>query len=312
MNKLFSFCILLICLSCVDDTEVSVDIPDRKAKLTLFSTIQVFEPSELPPGVTMPVDTSLKTSIYINLSKTGNIFDTLKPVVKDALVVLYRNGLVTDTAKYIDSLEQYFCICKTEASDEIRITAHSEGADPVEAIATIPSKVNIDSLEILLNSGSVGDEGYNELTICFADPKNEINFYELSTDGSLIKSNESFITSQPYYPPEYDVWAISLDALYFSDETFNGEQVSLTAYYNGPVFYGPQNICLRSISEGYFKYRTSFLQQQYRRRSNSYFKQSEPVEVYSNVKNGYGVLGAYQSSTKRFMIINGEVRQQYE
>lgn len=318
MNKLFALLIFVACLSCVDDTAVPVAIADTPPKLVLFATIEMFEPGPLPPGVIIPVDANRETQFLITLSKTSNLLDSIKPVVEAAEILLYRNGQLSDTAVYVDSLMQYSCTCLVKPSDVIRIVAYKEGFAPVEAQTVIPTRVTIERVALKYNAYTTENNmTYHELSLTFSDPESEVNFYELSASpGDCLNTSESFISSLPYYPPDYDVWAVSLNDLYFTDETFNGEVTTVVAYfYTGSYVQEgrfPQEIYLRSISEGYYRYKTSSLEQHYMRRSSSYFKQSEPVEVYTNVKNGYGMFGALQSSTKHLMIVDGEIHNIYE
>jgi hypothetical protein len=92
----------------------------------------------------------------------------------------------------------------------------------------------------------------------------------------------------------------------FSDELFNGKEYSLKFSFNSSTYiYKDQtynqtskvpikqelNIELQSISESYFKY----LRSQSASASTIEFF-SEPVQIYSNVKGGIGILGSYSSS----------------
>jgi hypothetical protein len=87
----------------------------------------------------------------------------------------------------------------------------------------------------------------------------------------------------------------------FSDDLFNGKQYPLTFsiadninhYNTGLTLPEPQRqvfINLQSISKSYFLY----LQTRASIKSNTFF--AEPVQVYSNVNGGIGILGSYTSS----------------
>jgi hypothetical protein len=90
----------------------------------------------------------------------------------------------------------------------------------------------------------------------------------------------------------------------FSDELFNGKQYSLkfsvdnNFYYYFPGHTKPQPIkilfiTLQSISKNYYLY----LQTRSNIKTNSFF--AEPVQVYSNIDGGVGIIGGYTSSNAR-------------
>jgi Domain of unknown function (DUF4249) len=92
-----------------------------------------------------------------------------------------------------------------------------------------------------------------------------------------------------------------IPSLLFSDDTFedNTVTVDLLAHLNGIVFSGPSPIkslgfiklvvAIRHVSRDYFLFHRTFLQ--YTKVNDNWF--AEPVSVYNNVKDGFGIFAGY-------------------
>ena len=65
--------------------------------------------------------------------------------------------------------------------------------------------------------------------------------------------------------------------------------------FGGPEYLQPPldlNILLLSVSEQYYKYVTSVIEQQ--NNNDDYY--AEPTKVYNNINNGYGIFAGYCTS----------------
>ncbi|OFY88145.1 MAG: hypothetical protein A2236_13130 [Bacteroidetes bacterium RIFOXYA2_FULL_33_7] len=93
-------------------------------------------------------------------------------------------------------------------------------------------------------------------------------------------------------------------AVIFSDDLFEGENLNLSLFvskYNFYTLQTPVIISLYSISEAFYKYSIS-LDEQQNVAGNPF---AEPVQVYNNVTDGYGIFAGY--SVEKFTVfVDGE------
>jgi len=189
-------------------------------------------------------------------------------------------------------------------------------------------------------TGPIYDSLYNEIgkstyakvnvRVRFKDDGNEQNYYQLfvqkrTTDYYKVKTGE--IYEQVLYnswdieyddvvfgntQSETDILGLSGNALNrsFSDELFNGKEYSLsfstmgskTEYFDGktptdkPAGKEDIEISLNRLSKSYYLY----LRSANASMNVDFF--SEPVQVYSNVKDGLGILGSYTTTFNQFYL----------
>lgn len=159
-----------------------------------------------------------------------------------------------------------------------------------------------------------------DLKIKFKDPANVANYYKLNLKMLNYYDNDSTAFENVWFNSDDMVFGSNnnngiFEAGYysydheFSDELFNGKEYNLKLTFNTHIIvYKDKNanpwqkeqktpikrelyIEFQSISESYFRY--------IRTRSASastieFF--SEPVQIYSNVTGGIGILGSYSNS----------------
>jgi len=122
----------------------------------------------------------------------------------------------------------------------------------------------------------------------YLDPNDDIGWTQ--TTGWMRSDDPSI---------EYDYYHQStLNTGYrfiFSDKYFNGKDYTLPVSF----FVGHDsgramslNVYLMNVSEQYYKYVTSSIQQN--KNNDDYY--AEPTQVYNNINNGYGVFAAYSLS----------------
>jgi hypothetical protein len=160
-----------------------------------------------------------------------------------------------------------------------------------------------------------------DLKIKFKDPSSIANFYKLNLKMLNYYDNDSTAFENVWFNSDDMVFGnnnnnvVPIEAGYYSynheftDELFNGKEYNLKLTFSTNSFeYKDKNVNpwqkeqktpikrelyieFQSISESYFKY--------IRSRSASastieFF--SEPVQIYSNIKGGIGILGSYSNS----------------
>lgn len=165
-----------------------------------------------------------------------------------------------------------------------------------------------------------------DLRIRFKDAPNVKNYYRLVlksksyyTDGKVVENTVSSSSDDLVFGSnKTDIMGeISSYYLYneFNDQLFDGKTYELktrvyfqkTQFKDEPDTTNPTHVntntitkqelivVLQSISESYYYYLKTIAANQ---SGENFF--SEPVQIYSNIQNGLGILGSYNSSSKVF------------
>jgi len=208
--------------------------------------------------------------------------------IENAFVTISENGIVSDTLTYYS--QGYYksnnLISQIGKNYEIEATFNGNTATS-EGI--IPSKQIITNIDTLLYSDHHNDNF--RFNIKINDTENETNYYMLKIEkvNSVYYNNNVQIV---YTNSE----ALSIETQWqgsqvINDNLFNGKAKTFSLdidlsnlynYNNEPIkFY----ISLYSISKDYYLYAVTSQAQQ--NTNGSPF--SEPVMVYNNIKNGYGI-----------------------
>lgn len=300
-KTLFFLLLIFILISCTK--KISIDLPKKEPKLVINSFFIPF---------TLPYPESFK----VKVSQSSPLLDTsTMNAITDATVIISSDNQI-DTMKYNDSLKYYdLGFTFPEAGKNYQLKVIKSGFKTVISNDVVPSKVKMTSYEInpIAGTNDCGDI-YSEITINFNDPPNEENFYEVevSEDTTFqIFSNDNIITSESYYPSLLSFDAENPEYLLFNDNYINGEKHQLKVFYyprqydeSDGRYINSQVIFLhfRSVSENYYKYKTSLLQHLYRQQGDILYGTGEPVNVFSNIENGYGIFAGYQEDTETILI----------
>ena len=290
----FSF----LLISCI--REIEVNIPEQEHSLVIYSTIVPFT----PPDVKF---------LNIKVRTTRNIFDTAKNYTSDALVLMYKNNKIQDTLKYIDSIHCYPINFFPAPGDKYFVQVIKKDFKTVTSETFIPAKVKIDTITI--NPVAYFDEDgsvFSEIAITFTDPVNENNFYELvvsdinfnyDNDANYyeLTTNDNIVTSESYYPSLLRFDVKKPKYLLFNDETINGEQHTLYVYYTPPQHEQDYRfisdhfitIQLRNVTEEFYLFKTTMIQQGYSRVEDILYGMGEPLNVISNIQNGHGLFAGF-------------------
>ena len=304
MRKTYFAILVLLLFSCTK--EIEIKIPENQHKLVVYSTI-------VPLTFPKPKD------LGIVLQSSKHIFDTTTSIIDDAQVLYYENMILKDTLKYVDSINTYVI---SESMSDYPIAGNTysikiikEGYDTVTASTTIPSKVNITDTVITPiayfdETGSV----FSEIAITFTDPANETNYYELAvsdiafsyntpSDFYELSTNDKIITSESYYPSLMRFDVNKPKYLLFTDKEINGKEHTLNVYYTPPQRESDKryisahyiSIHLRNVTEEYYRFKTTMIQQLYSRQEDILYGMGEPLNVKSNIKNGYGLFAGFNN-----------------
>lgn len=311
------FIVLISGLSCGPDfftpvVEIDIDVP--KSKLVLFGNFEegsdtvwvylcktraVLDNTKYPRVSNDTVFWNLndKTKFYVRTFSTGD-------TVSNAKIDLYKNQVYLTTFQSIRANNTQFraqlsqpLIYEQGTSYTIKVAA--PGLDPIEATSFIPGPAQIDTMSfrpqvrIAIPNEPFTTDIYNEYTLSLKDTPGEKNFYRVSgyfTDSMARQEPLNNLTS-------YDFKSVNG---YLADESFDGKKTTWDVHeygWNNIIFRYPYaRFTLHSISESLYLYQLSVIR--YSRAHDDPF--SEPVILYTNVKNGFGVFSI--SSSRSYLL----------
>lgn len=285
MKKLILIISLLTATAC--DLIVDVDIPIEEQKLTLNAFF---------------TQDSVWTA---HLSLNRHILDDAYfKTVDDGLVVIYEQGNAVDTL-LSEGNGIYTADSRPVPGRSYEIQAISPAHGTVRSRSYLPETVPITNMEIEVPPDrSVADPKIS-FRFQFKDPAQETNYYQLSLTSERHYKNSGTgeeVIQYSYVPIESNdpVLANSSNSdnegIFFKDTMFDGKEISLAlkAPYWGAFFAEEVKLILylRTLSEDSYRYKvTSKLQ-----KSASGDPFAQPVSVYTNVENGFGIFGGFSQS----------------
>ncbi len=279
MQKCFPFIVFLLFLSC--ELIVDVDVPFEKKQITVNS---FFNPDSL-------------WTIQLNLNR--HVLDEQPFEMPDgAHAVIYQDDQPSDTLISIGNGQYQSDNGKPDVDKNYSIRISHPNHGELRAHSSVPSPAQIISAEMYA-SGSQN----TTIKVKLQDAPAEDNFYELFADLEqeyYQNQSQTIIVSEHRLQLTSEDPAIQNDnepysnTVIFKDILFNGKEVELTFKvdaYNIANF-GVINITLRTLSEdGYNYLRTARLQE-----NTSGDPFAQPVNVYNNIQNGFGIFAGYSTS----------------
>lgn len=282
MKKLILIVSLLTATAC--DLIVDVDIPIEVQRLTLNAFF---------------IQDSVWTA---QLSLNRHILDDayFNPV-DDGLIVIYEQSNPVDTL-LSEGNGIYTTDSRPMPGKSYEIVATSPAYGTVRSQSYLPEAVPINNMEMEMPQDLSANDPKISIQFQLKDPEPETNYYQvmLVMERSYKNpySGEEMISHQTV-PLESNDPAIDNDnnseGFLFKDTLFDGKEISLSlkAPYWGAGAEGMKLIFyLRTLSEDFYRYKiTSQLQN-----STSGDPFAQPVSVYTNVKNGFGIFGGFSQS----------------
>lgn len=303
-------------------------------ELVVDIDIPPFKPSLVMNGL-LKSDTSIAVSITQNRYILDDNY-VFYPV-ENVKISLYENDQYVGDLEPDRNLENddisglnglYKIDYQPKSGFTYRLEAEKAGYDPIVAVATMPQSAP--EARILQTNYRITEYNDRLVTLKYElnDPKAQ-DFYEVRlyipevyVTGYYDEELEEFVESEPI---EYwnEVGYSPADATLnefedfsnknaFTDELFNGKthEVSIefsdrNIWSDDPRYDADTNTYVmevKRISEDYYKY----LQTKVAQSNLDGSGLAEPVQVFSNIEGGYGILGACQTTTLHFTLIEGE------
>jgi len=273
----YLFFILFLLTSCTK--EVVIDLPDHEGKTVINS---IFSPDTL---------------LCVHVSRSRVIIDTFF-IQETAPVVVLKYAGEADT---LQSTGNGYYVSRNHVPQvQTRYTIEVSSTEYGKATASdkIPEEVPFEVINYMQEAG-IDVEGCNfsSITIRFNEPPGEKNYYEIkvvheSNPGGKLRyeklwlwSNDVVIRNEGY------------DNLIFSDELINGKSHTLAFNFYHFIYKKEITsrffILFRSVSENYFFYKKKLMLHFENQIGDIGYGTGNPVNLYSNVENGYGIFAGY-------------------
>ena len=270
---------------------INVDLPKQEPVLVVNAHAESATP--------LLVDVTLSQSV---LNNDPGVF----PPVKNARVLLIRNGIDSSYADYFDPLKQYALSLIPAEGDHFELQVLHPDYPAVRAEAQIPRalKLNNIKLEHRVEKDLDGND-LARLSFDISDRPDEVDYFSLElkymgTDS--IAHSACFQSDDPVFlrrgemqEPGNSRWFCN--EFYFDDHYMTSHPYRVTIYLIESEFQLAEEVILRLRTHemSSYLYRTS-LENQMAVYGNPF---AEPVLVYSNIENGLGIFSGSSTSESR-------------
>ena len=224
--------------------------------------------------------------------------------VADATVELLQEGRIIDRLEFFQEERVYMWAkgaLQTGESYSLRVAA--PGFATIEATDAIPRPVPTAVVSYLTHTSDRSEsriKGDMSIKLEIQDPPGETNYYQIRMfaffrseqyEGSFSTQDPSIIADNAADEPFNESF---YTAPFFKDTLFDGQThaIELSGNYNAP---GRTRLRVQvlHVSETYYEHLRSAKSHE----STLDNPFAEPVSVYSNVENGYGIFAGYSSQT---------------
>ncbi len=271
---------------------------------------------ELPPiepALTVNCLFTPDTVFTVRVGKLLPFNDTVSEyIVDDAVCKIWENGIYKEQLTY--SINGFYVseTLKASVGKVYQIEVSHPDFETVRAADTVPEPLEISEVYFVHNTlYDVLDEAYfHSINIRFHDDAQKENYYELrlvledSTYDGDVQYEEILLTKTNDLSLLY-TGLIELEpaSIPFSDELFNGQNYFLSTYYKLPfggtsgdeIYYKPHNLIVHfnAVSYQYYKFTRQMIMHLRNQESDFFEGIGDPVQMYSNIENGYGIFAAY-------------------
>ena len=292
MRKIIPAVLLFFFVGC--ETVLDMDLPSNGERLAMNCFFA--------PDSNWVVNVSRSQSVLAS----GNIV-----FVQGADVKLMSNDQVVGTLNYVSDGNYELLNPLPQQLTNYTVEVRVVGFDMVTATSSAPKAVPVTNIDTAYTQ--VDGQQYRELGIHFKDPASETNYYKVQILARYynyeyqVDSLGNWIVSDsfPYFSPMSigsndpvftDDKGIDYIGRLFTDEAIDGNNYRLSVYlfedsYGGydPSGYDMVFAVLYSLSRDQYLYQSSL--QHFNSTNGNPFAQ--PVQVYGNVQNGFGIFSGY-------------------
>lgn len=273
---------------------IDIDLKNSERKLVVNSA---FSPEK-------PIEFNISQSLFILDSKETKFID-------GALIEIFENNNLVQILTS-SSNGNYISSITPKQGYKYSVYVSYEGLKKAYSENVVPNSIKIISVDTSTIHTTINNDMYEgannekyQMKIKFFDNPNEENYYTLSIYS--MQETYNYINGQEIiqyenYPIHFSTNDLILQDIdyaseaIFSDELINGKEYELNINFDKYNFYNDSNlvtIYLKSISKDYYLYKSSI--QKHMSVNGDPF--SEPVQVYNNIINGYGIFAGFSVDT---------------
>jgi hypothetical protein len=260
---------------------------------------------------------SVDSVFMVNVSRTFDVFDDESadnlPFIDNATVKVFADGSYLTDLDH-DEYGYYKAGFFPQRGVVYSLEVFADTFASVSCNAAIPEAVKIKRVDTLSTLIDAEYDLYRDYIakLVYDDPPGEENYYMLSgivdvTDGEGIEYYDNIWMDVPESESEFYDISNGYNLLW-SDKLVNGNEVSIRFSYLQWFYYGAPGgneiqakitLYLKSITKDYYTYLRSVNLYQETYNSDPFM---EPVVIHNNIKNGYGIFGAYDSDSSGFAL----------
>ncbi len=266
------------------------------------------------------------STIRVYVGRTTAILSKDPSFINDASVLLYSNSVLLDVLTN-ENNGTYSSNVLPAPGDSYKIEIIKD-SEKLSGSTTVPGSTPLYEPKIEFPTGydALNQQYFGELTFSIDDDPNVENFYEVIIFTKIYDSHTNTYRYSYKNDPAYVIvpdkivqnegdWDYYPTSIFYSDKLFNGKKqqfaFSITpagySIVEGVWISGLEEdgyILLRSISEEYYMYRKYYTRHAYNANIQSDGIQNllftgEPLDMYTNVEGGLGVVAAYSSSISK-------------
>ena len=271
---------------------------------------RIIEPDlpEHTPRLTLQAFFTTDSTWVAFVGRSAGILESLpsrERSVAEAVVELLAGDQVIDELKFFQRERVYTWekgALQEGKSYSLRVSA--PGFATIQATDAIPRPVPTAVVSYITNTSSRSEsriKGDLSIKLEIQDPPDETNYYQIRS-FSFFRSERyegSFTTQDPSIIADNGADDPFIEGFFgtepfFKDTLFNGQthQIELSSNYNAPE-HTSFFVQILYVSAAYYEYLKSARLHE-PTQDNPF---AEPVSVYSNVENGYGIFAGYSSQT---------------
>ncbi|MDR1919891.1 MAG: DUF4249 domain-containing protein [Tannerellaceae bacterium] len=225
--------------------------------------------------------------ISVHVSRTWTLGEDLpSDLLEDAELSIHINGLLQPPQQAI-----------ARAGDSVSIAVRKAGYPEVSAEVVVPALTPLLSIDTL----RFKEAGSGPLLRCLIRFKDleagRKNYYRLIVEPEVyFQYSQDAALSEGFKDVNDEILGTAKDNLYgiFTDELFDGKEYTLNISFSPRLSLEEVRYSFKLVSlspSAYFYYKSLL----FHNSGDDYF--TEPSAIYTNVANGLGIVGAYQTST---------------
>jgi hypothetical protein len=260
----------------------------------------------VPPKLVVNATFNETLILTFEISKSLSVIDNAEiRHVRNATIDIFENNIFVESLDQSNIIDERYISTKSYGKKDViyRIEVSAPKFASVTATTSLPSNADFSNLEIQFIDSSWNDFGAGEksfivekanCSLIIDDTANVANYYAIhpfvigSTGGERLYIDNSPLNAE-----------LINNIIFLTDETFDGKAKSIVfdwSYFS--VVEDSSRVSFElevySLTKDYYDYLVSynyFLENQ----GNPF---ADPVQVYSNIKGGFGVFAGYSLAAK--------------